>query len=712
MMQNIIFYYHHFGGLGHGMRIYSLCKAIKNLSDDYKLLVVNSGVPQPELNIEKYAKVINLPYFKSAKDLFSGLYSPYGLEDTFKKRKEILSLIADRTKFQVAIFEHFPFGRGSLEKEIVEFINMLQGKNTLVYSSVRDIILQRISSDRLKKRIALFNAIFIHSDTKMGFMTNFRQPKMLMTKNIFTGRVLPETEKEWIKKERIRKKLKCGNKKLIVISIGGGIDGFEIIERMIKIKTIIDKEFKTLYLISTGCSIEQYYFAKLIDSLRHRNDILINKFTPRFLSYINASDLYISMGGYNSVNNALVTGVRTVIFSRKYDNEQKLRVRYFKEYLDLGDIESSSDDLASKIINVLSLPKKNYQFRSKFNGAEITAKLIERILNLSYIKIRLTTRCNLYCDMCSVKHQKYELDFTRLKQIIDQAKLLNVRTINFSGGEPSLYQHFYKLIKYVKSQGFFLSISSNGIMENRDVVRLSKSVNFLDTSIHSHKEEIDDKIKGRHGAFRKTIGFVRILAGSNENIKLHINVTVRPDNFKDIHQLVPLLSKYIFSISFTLVDTSINKLKYLKFSKDQLDFFYFYEVPLIFKKCMESNIRCRITPFFKDLKNMSSGEILRRLLRNKEYYLSRFFSIFEPGPPQLCPRAINQLRINADGNICPCCYLDDYPINLGNIYKNNLTDIVASEKYYNFVTQAKQNIGWCRKCHFGYKIYSSFFNPR
>lgn len=712
-MKKILFYYHHFGGLGHGMRIYTICKAIKKYFPTYQLLVINSGVPQRELNISQYAKIVNLPYFKAKERLFSGLHSPLGLEVTFKYRKGILKSVAEMFKPHLAVFEHFPFGRDSLEEEIIEFINLLQREKTLIYSSVRDIVLQKIPLYKLEERLKLFNGIFVHSDKQMGFKTNFRKSEELKKKIIFTGRVFPITKGELIKKESIRKKLKCDNRKLITISIGGGIDGFQIIEQMLRIKSKIDKEIKTFYLISTGPSFSENYFRKLKQQAKNRNDILIKKFITQFPSYINASDLYISMGGYNSINNALFTGTKTIVFPRLYDNEQKLRARYFSRFLNIGDIHSSSNVLAFKIINIISQKKSYIKFKGKFRGADITARLIDRILNLNYIKIRLTTRCNLNCDMCSVKLQKYELNFSCIKQIIDRAKLLNVKTINFTGGEPSLYLHFYELIRYVKKQSFYLSISTNGIMNRKDMICLSKFADYVDISLHSYKEEIDDKIKGRDGVFRKTVDFIRNLNKLNKNIKLQINVTVRPDNLENIHQIIPLLSKYIYSISFTLVDTSINKLEYLKFRKEQLYSYYFNEVPLILKECIvNNNIRLKIKPFFKDLQNINNRDVLRRLLIHKKHYISRFGLVFETDLSQLCPKAKSDLRINANGEVCPCCYLDDYPIALGNIYKSTLLDIVSSDKYFNFINSAKPNKGWCRKCAVGYKMYSKFFKHK
>lgn len=173
--------------------------------------------------------------------------------------------------------------------------------------------------------------------------------------------------------------------------------------------------------------------------------------------------------------------------------------------------------------------------------------------------------------------------------------------------------------------------------------------------------------------------------------------------------MVPLLSGHIDSISFTLVDTSINKLKRLELKKDEIEHFYMKEVPLILKECMLGNIKLTITPFFAQLANLSNKQRFEKLLKNKKRYFSNLKSIFEVDLKAGCSKAKEELRINADGQICPCCYLDDYPVDLGHIYKEDLLDIASSTKYSDFISKAAPNKGWCKKCRVGYRIYSKFF---
>lgn len=178
-MKKIIFYYHHFGGYGHGMRIYSICKALQSIGK-YKILVINSGVEQPELGVDHYAKVFNLPSVVAAESLFKGLDSKGDIKAVLTQRQMLLKKVALKFKPDIAIIEHFPFGRMSPENEILEFIGDLKQKDCKVYSSVRDLILTKGKEEHFDQ----FKGIFIHEDP------HFNRSSDAPKNSMFTGRVM------------------------------------------------------------------------------------------------------------------------------------------------------------------------------------------------------------------------------------------------------------------------------------------------------------------------------------------------------------------------------------------------------------------------------------------------------------------------------------------------------------------------------------------
>ena len=705
--KKILIWYHHFGGLGHGVRVFSLCKALKELDSSIKIVVVNSGVPQPYLKIDNYAWVINLPYFKAKEGLFRGLKSKEDKNSIFKRREKILEEIVNKFNPSICIFEHFPFGREAFKKELLNFIHTLIRRKILIYSSVRDIITQKLDSQELTHILTLFRGVFIHSDKEMGFITAFKKPKILNKISIFTGRLLPYSKDQITQKEKINNFLKSlKNKKLVVVNVGGGIDGWNIIKKIIKMRRL-DKIFrKTLFIISTGPSLEERYLHKIKKLIKSEKNIIIRDFIPNYIHLINCADLSISMGGYNAINDALITKTPTIIIPREFEKEQVIRAHYFRKYVDIYRNSESIFNLIKKAKSHLENKKiKSCKEFDYFQGARKTARILWTILNLYYLKIRLHTFCDCNCSMCAWKKRNESLDFRVVKRIIDEAKILNIGILNFTGGEPTIYPQFPQILRYAKNRGHFISISTHGRLNKEKLNLICKYADFVDISLDSYKEDLHDSIRGRKGTFRKVINSIKILV--NKNISLRINVTIRPDNYKNIYKIIPFLASYkVKYVDFHLVDTSENNLPELEFKPTEIREFFLEEVPAIVKESIRHKVECKIQPLieglslFKDKKNFE-------IILNKKLYTQKIKELLKPQVYQKCILPQKRIRIHSNGEVSPCCsgFID----NLGNIYNESLVDILSSEKYFHLIESAYPGTGMCKECGKEYVKFLDWF---
>jgi predicted glycosyltransferase/MoaA/NifB/PqqE/SkfB family radical SAM enzyme len=692
----ILFYYHHFGGLGHGTRIAAICQALKEINF-CEIAVINSGRKQPELGIENHARVINLPFFEADHGLFSGLKANEGLELTFRKRSAILKKVREKFKPDVAVFEHFPFGRNSLAQEISSFIGFLKDDGCRIYSSVRDIIDQSVDVEGLLGHLKLFDGVLVHSDKEMGFVTSFKQPEELKEKIFFTGRVALRKKMDLASKTEIRKPFDLAGRKWIVISVGGGIDGERIICRLIGIKKLLDKRVDSSFLIFTGPHISPGKYSELKKKVRGCKDIIMTRFDADYLRYVDAADLSISMGGYNSINNALLTPTRTMIFPRLSDGEQGKRAQYFSEYVDLADESLPDEKLVEKILGCMHKPRTVYPMEMR--GAQATARLIAVACDLECIKIRVNSKCNLACDMCSWKRESIALPEAAFRSLILRSRIIGVRVINVTGGEPTLLPDLKDILKYIKDNGFRVSLSTNGYVGPERLKEIVPLVDMVDISLDSYDADIHDRIRGKTGAFKKTMGTIGLLAASN--LRPHINVTIRPDNYRGLHRMIVLLAGNIDSISFNLVDVGMDKTSKFVLSEEQLRDFYFNEVILILKECMKNKIKVQILPFFQELIGRRESQVLLALLSRKEEYALRFRTIFHPNNNK-CGTPKVFVRINPSGDVAFCCFQDQDGNPWGNVIEQDLCDIVVSDTYFNFINNAIEGKGPCRTCKKGY----------
>jgi len=88
--------------------------------------------------------------------------------------------------------------------------------------------------------------------------------------------------------------------------------------------------------------------------------------------------------------------------------------------------------------------------------------------------IDLTNRCNLTCPVCFANANNsgylYEPSLEQLRKMLKtlrDMKPVACRSVQFSGGEPTVYPHFLEAVKMAKEMGFsHIQVATNGILFN------------------------------------------------------------------------------------------------------------------------------------------------------------------------------------------------------------------------------------------------------
>ncbi|MCD4694447.1 radical SAM protein [bacterium] len=157
-------------------------------------------------------------------------------------------------------------------------------------------------------------------------------------------------------------------------------------------------------------------------------------------------------------------------------------------------------------------------------------------------------KCNCHCIMCSVGKQMNRSDnlvkgFEDVKKDIDRAFKIGAREFAFSGGEPTLRKDLFDLVKYANEKRFEkIEIQSNGrIYANKyfGEKMIEAGVNSFVISLHSPKQEVNDKIMGVSGAFKEQVRGIKNLNALGRAVK--INVVITRFNYKDLVEHINFL---------------------------------------------------------------------------------------------------------------------------------------------------------------------------
>ena len=140
--------------------------------------------------------------------------------------------------------------------------------------------------------------------------------------------------------------------------------------------------------------------------------------------------------------------------------------------------------------------------------------------------VELTYACNLKCVHCyNPKNiSNVQIDFNKMKNIIDEAKELGVFKIVFSGGECTLDIDFIEIVEYARSQRMSVEIFTNGqnLYDNPEL--LKRLINLypyrVGLSMYSMNEETHEKITSVKGSHNKTLSVIKKLRAKNVNVQI------------------------------------------------------------------------------------------------------------------------------------------------------------------------------------------------
>ncbi|MCX7720432.1 MAG: radical SAM protein [Dictyoglomus thermophilum] len=119
------------------------------------------------------------------------------------------------------------------------------------------------------------------------------------------------------------------------------------------------------------------------------------------------------------------------------------------------------------------------------------------ITNIIWI---LDTKCNLSCPHCYVHKRNWEVKISkeRALRLIEEAKELSIKGIDFTGGEPLLVKEVFEYIEKARSLGLEVSLNSNALLLNKEIARFLKDNEvYLYVSIDGSNKDVFEKMRGK-----------------------------------------------------------------------------------------------------------------------------------------------------------------------------------------------------------------------
>jgi predicted glycosyltransferase len=378
----IIFYCQYVWGMGHLFRSIEVARA---LSEHEVILVV--GGREVDIELPEHVTLVRLPGLYMDEQ-FTTLI-PEDADKTIaaiqRKRQEILFSLCQTHKPDLFIIELYPFGRTIFGFELQPLLDSIQqgrfGKIKVV-CSLRDILVEKRDPKAYEERVlnhlnTHFDLLLIHSDPAiMPLDETFSRVNDIPIPIFYTGFVTRKVKPAAGKKLR-RELAIAAREKLIVASAGGGRSGYTLLSNVIEAAHQLADSQQIRLEMFTGPFRDEGEFKKL--SANSTKRIRVRHFTKRFLDYLSAADVSVSLAGYNTCMNLLVTRVPALVYPYLQQREQPLRVGKIKNFLPikiLQDKDLNPIPLGDHIQQMLGASRPSDGVSLNLDGAENSARYL------------------------------------------------------------------------------------------------------------------------------------------------------------------------------------------------------------------------------------------------------------------------------------------------------------------------------------------------
>ncbi|SDO76266.1 glycosyltransferase family protein [Desulforhopalus singaporensis] len=382
----VTYYCQHVLGIGHFYRSLEICRA---LAAEFPTTLILGG---PDVRFDRGAiEVVSLPGLMMDRNFENLAPCTPGrtLDQTKELRQRLLFDYFQQKRPDVFITELYPFGRKAFRFELDPILEGVKNSSLgpcICLSSVRDILVEKKEGqEKYQQKVidtlnTYFDGVLVHSDRGViALESSFPRLDEIRCPLHYTGFVAPKVDGVGNKGIRTRQQI-GDDAKLIVASIGGGNVGSELLFATVAaFRSLVGRNSGNYHLqVFTGpyCSDEAF------DQLKKEQaaNIRIDRFTDSFIHWLEAADLSVSMGGYNTCMNLIRTGTPALIYPFDQNREQAVRAARLSETMPFSlltkdDMETTrfGAKLASQLCKQRSATKIN------LDGAAQTVRIISNL---------------------------------------------------------------------------------------------------------------------------------------------------------------------------------------------------------------------------------------------------------------------------------------------------------------------------------------------
>jgi Fe-coproporphyrin III synthase len=302
-------------------------------------------------------------------------------------------------------------------------------------------------------------------------------------------------------------------------------------------------------------------------------------------------------------------------------------------------------------------------------------------------------RCNCRCLMCDIWkiRETREITASDLAPHLESLRLLSVKWVVFSGGEPLLHSGLASLSKPLREQGIRVTLLTAGVILERFSQLVAENADDIIVSLDG-PQPIHNEIRGIPRAFARLANGIAALRRIRPAIAVAARCTVQKGNFRHLRPTIDTARELrLNSISFLAADLTSEAFnrrqrwsteRQASVSLDALD------LPIL-----ADEIEKLICEYDSEIRSgfvAEDAEKLRRIVLHFRSHLD-----YSPPIAPRCNAPWVSAVVEADGTVRPCFF---HPP-VGNLFRGLLHEVINGPEA--LVFRRTLNVSSnpiCRKC--------------
>jgi predicted glycosyltransferase len=327
-----LFYSHDGLGLGHTRRNLAVADAVTRLRPGAAVLMATGVQPISFLGLPRNVDVVKLPGIRKIhNDVYEGRRLPLSLAAHVALRSAIVRAVVESFRPDVLLADKHPFG---VSNELLPALELVRERGGRAVLGLRDIVddpqtvISEWNRQDLARRIPhYFDRILVYGCRSVfDPVAAYGFSEAMAQRTVFCGYVVNRTRRRWRSADALPNSPQ--HRPTVLATAGGGQDGVQVLDCFLRAADGAGWNA----IVVTGPQTPEGD-RRALEARALEAGVAFRSFLPGLAQWFGKVDALVSMGGYNTIVEGLLSGTPTVCVPRVAPRkEQLLRAEAFARH--------------------------------------------------------------------------------------------------------------------------------------------------------------------------------------------------------------------------------------------------------------------------------------------------------------------------------------------------------------------------------------------